>query len=44
MFSESSYNVAEMDGQVEVCVIVTSTLERSVTVEVTTQDGGATGE
>ncbi len=43
-FSESSYSVAEMDGQVEVCVNVTSTLERSVTVEVTTQDGGATGE
>ncbi len=45
MFSESSYSVAEVDGQVEVCVNVMSTLERTVTVEVETQDdGGAKGE
>ncbi len=43
MFSELSYAVAEEDGQVEVCVEVTPTLERSVSVQMETQDGGAIG-
>ena len=40
---DPSYTVDESDGTVEVCVVLNGTIERNVSVTISTSDGSAIG-
>ena len=44
MFSESTYNVSEDGGPAQLKIVLSNPSSTDVTVQVTTNDGSATGE
>ena len=44
MFSESTYSIAEDGGPTQLTIVLSNPSSTSVTVQVTTNDGSATGE
>ena len=43
-FAQDSYTVSEGNGSVQVCVSLTGIIEREVLVQLTFEDGTATGD